>query len=144
MCVEHKIMCVCGNGSASLNFRDEIMPVEVVDRLYCPICSAGVSYEPKSMIKDNDWIIEYDMEIAHFMKQKLPGAEITPDFLFDEGYCTWRGIYPNEHVDTLRERKELLDLAKIDKKKYLEEFKSWGIKRMERLSREGWRKTIEK
>ncbi len=144
MCVEYKVTCVCGNRSASLNFRDEVMPPEVVDRLYCPDCSEEVPYNPETMIRDNRWIIEYDMEIVHFMKQKLPGVEMTPDFLFDEGYCTWRGVYPDDHVDSLREREELVNLARTDRKKYLEEFKSWGVRRMERLAREGWRKAHEK
>lgn len=144
MCMEYKMTCACGNRSASLNFRDEVMPAEVVDRLYCPDCSEEVLYNPETMIRDNRWIIEYNMETAHFMKQKLPGVEMTPDFLFDEGYCTWRGVYPDDHVDSLREREELVKLARTDRKKYLEEFKSWGVRRMERLTREGWRKAHEK
>jgi len=143
MCMEHKMTCVCGKRNASFNFRNEVMPAEVVDRLYCPDCSQEVRYNPETMIRDNDWIIEYDMEIAYFMKQKLPGAELTPDFLFDQGYCTWRGVYPNDHVDSLREREELVNLARTDRKKYLEEFKSWGVRRMQRLAREGWRKANE-
>jgi hypothetical protein len=143
MCVEYKTTCVCGTNSASFNFRDEIMPVEVVDRLYCPDCSTGVIYDPETMIRDNDWIIKYDMEIAHFMRRKLPVSEMTPGFIFDEGYCTWRGIYPNDHLDSLREREELVKLAATDRKKYLEEFKFWGARRMQRLAREGWRKANE-
>jgi hypothetical protein len=83
------------------------------------------------------------MDVARFMGQRLPSANITPDYLFDEGYCTWRGVYPTDHQDSLREREELVKLSKIDQRKYLDEFKRWGISRMERLSREGWRKASE-
>ena len=40
----------------------------------------------------------------------------------------------------LREREELVSLSKVNPGKYLEEFKRWGIERIERLAREGWRK----
>ena len=96
------------------------------------------------MLRDNGWIIKYDMDVVQFMKQKLPGADLTPDFIFDQGYCTWNGIYPGDQADSIREREELLRLAKIDKRKYLEEFRSWGVRRAERLEREGWRKANER
>jgi hypothetical protein len=69
---------------------------------------------------------------------------VTPEFIFDEGYCTWRGVYPGDHLDSAREREELLKLAKTDKKRYFEEFAGWGIKRMERLALQGWRKANER
>jgi hypothetical protein len=135
------MMCKCKTNSASFNFKDEILPVEVVAGLYCPRCSGDISYSHETMLTDNGWVIEYDMDVASLMKPKLPAvAAVTPSFLFDEGYCTWRGVYPGDHIDSAREREELLNLAKIDKKKYLEEFKSWGKDRMDRLAREGWRK----
>jgi hypothetical protein len=68
---------------------------------------------------------------------------LSPEFLFDEGYCTWRGVYPNDHIDSAREREELLKLAKTDKKRYFDELRTWGNRRMERLAREGWRKANE-
>lgn len=140
MCVDHTMSCKCGSSSASLNFRDEIMPTGVVNNLYCPSCSCDVSHDPGSMLRDNGWIIEYDMDVVRFISSKLPSMELTPAFIFDEGYCTWRGVYPSDHIDSLREREELVALAKINKKKYLEEIKKWGVQRMERLSGEGWRK----
>jgi len=144
MCIDHKMTCSCGMHSASFNFKDEIMPVEVVEGLYCPTCSGEIKYNPESMLIDNRWIIEYDMEVARFAGQKLPHREITPELLFDEGYCTWRGVSPTDHVDSVREREELVKLSKINPKKYLEEFKKWGIERMEQLANEGWRKAHER
>ena len=140
MCIDHKMMCRCSTQTASFNFRDEVMPVEVVDRLYCPKCSSDIEFNPDSMLRDNGWIIEYDMDVARFMSHKLPGAEITPAYLFDQGYCSWRGMYPTDHIDSVKEREDLVKLSKINRKKYLEEIKSWGIERMNRLRQEGWRK----
>jgi hypothetical protein len=145
MCVEHKITCTCGNTSASFHTKDSILPVEVVQRLFCPACSLKTSFDPGSMLSDNGWTIEYDMDLARFMMQKIasPG-EISPEFLFDEGYCTWKGVYPNDHIDSVKEREELVKLAKTDPKRYFDEFRTWGIKRMERLAQEGWRKAHER
>jgi len=140
MCVDHRVICRCGKDSASLNFKDEIMPTEVVDKLYCPECSAGVAFDAESMIRDNHWVIQYDMDIARFAGRSIPSSEITPSYLFDEGFCCWRGVYPHDHEDSVKEREELVALSKINPRKYLEEFRRWGIKRMERLSAEGWRK----
>lgn len=144
MCVDHKINCVCGKNSAGFNFKDDLLPAGVVNRLFCPACSPAVGFNPGTMLADNGWIIEYDMDIAKFATQKISReSAITPEFLFDEGYCSWRGVYPNEHIDSARERAELLALAKSDPRKYFGEIRSWGISRMERLAREGWRKANE-
>ncbi len=140
MCVDHTMICTCGQNSASFHFKDEVMPHEVVGGLYCPHCFSGIAFNPENMMKDNGWVIEYDMEVARFMSQKLPRTDITPEYLFDEGYCTWRGVYPTDHRDSVREREELVQLARINPKKYLVEFRRWGIERMDRLSQEGWRK----
>jgi hypothetical protein len=144
MCVDHKITCTCGKNSASFNFKDDLLPVEVVSRLYCPACSSAVGYDPRTMLSDNGWIIEYDMDIARFAAKTVTRERaVNPEFLFDEGYCCWRGVYPNDHIDSAREREELVKLAKTDPRKYFEELKNWGNKRMERLAREGWRKAHE-
>ena len=144
MCIDHTMNCSCGTQSASFNFKDNIMPAEIINRLYCPSCSTNITYNPETMLIDNQWIIEYDMDVARFMGHKMPHAEITPAQLFDDGYCTWRGVYPADHIDSVREREELVKLAKINPKKYLEEFRKWGIERMERLAHEGWRKARER
>jgi len=145
MCVDYSKRCSCGKKNASFNFRDEILPYETISTLYCPECSHGVAYDGASMLSDNGWIIQYNMEVARFMMQKkAPAALVTPEYIFDEGYCTWRGVYPGDHIDSAGEREDLLKLAKTDKKRYFEEFASWGIKRMERLALQGWRKANER
>jgi len=140
MCMDHKKTCACSAQTASFNLRDEVMPPEIIDRLYCPQCSSDVVFDAKTMIRDNGWIIDFDMDLARFSGHKLSGAEITPEYLFDQGYCTWRGIYPMDHIDSVKEREELVKLAQINTRKYLEEIKKWGIDRMDRLARDGWRK----
>jgi hypothetical protein len=145
MCVDYAKMCSCGKKSASFNFRDEVLPFETITNLYCPECSGHIKHDNATMLSDNGWLIEYNMEVARFMMQKKsPASQVTPEFLFDEGYCTWRGVYPGDHIDSAREREELLQLAKTDKKRYFEEFKTWGVRRMERLALAGWRKANER
>lgn len=144
MCMDHKISCTCGKNSVSFNFKDDVLPTEVVSRLFCPECSKPVGFNPGTMIADNGWIIEYDMDVARFMGQKIVRDQaLSPDYIFDGGYCSWRGVYPNDHIDSARERDELTKLAKTDPKRYFQELRSWGNQRMERLAREGWRKANE-
>ncbi len=144
MCMDYKLTCRCGKSTASFNFKDNIMPPEVITGLYCPECSKSLQHSAETMVNDNGWIIEYDMDIAKFSGAKLSASNITPDYLFDEGYCTWRGTYPSDHIDSVREKEELTAMAKVNPKKYLEEFKHWSINRMKRLRDEGWRKANER
>ena len=145
MCVDHSLNCSCGKTHASFHFRDEVLPFKVVTRLYCPYCSREVMHNPETMVADNGWLIEYDMDVARFMVQKnAPASSVTPEYLFDEGFCTWRGVTPTDHIDSVKEREALVQLAKTDPKRYFEEMKSWGNTRMERLAREGWRKANER
>jgi len=133
-------MCSCKTNAASFNFKDDILPEEVIGGLYCPNCSGQADFNAETMLRDNGWVIEYDMEVAGFMSQKLPLKDITPEAIFDEGFCTWRGVYPTDIADSVREREELAKLSKINPRKYLDEIKKWGQERMQRLEAEGWRK----
>jgi len=105
MCVDHRVMCKCATNSVSFNFRDNVMPENVIRTLYCPHCSSDLAFNPDTMVRDNAWIIDYDMEVAEFLRPKLQQTgSITPEFIFDKGYATWRGVYPNDEVDSARER----------------------------------------
>jgi hypothetical protein len=97
------------------------------------------------MIRDNGWVIAYNMEVARFMLNHLPEPTggITPEFLFDEGYGTWRSVTPTDGIDSVREREQILQYAKTDPKRYFAELRSWGTARMARLAQEGWRKARE-
>ncbi|MCX7793600.1 MAG: hypothetical protein N2257_04225 [Thermodesulfovibrionales bacterium] len=141
--MDYKVSCQCGKYIASFSFRDNIMPPEVVNRLFCPECSGDINFDPSSMIVDNGWIIEYDMDVARFAARVLPVKDITPEFIFDKGYCAWRGMYPLDYIDSMNERQKIIELAKSNPVRYLEELKRWGIMRMERLKKEGWRKARE-
>ncbi len=145
MCMDYAKKCKCGARSASFNFRDSLLHGEVIAELYCPACSPGVVYDPLTMVQDNGWVLQFEMDMARFMLSKLPAGSsgISPQYLFDEGYCTWRGITPTDNIDSLREREEILKYAKTDPKRYFEELRTWGTRRMERLAREGWRKARE-
>lgn len=140
MCVAHDMRCKCAAKSANFHFRDNILSEQVLRTLYCPSCSTDLSLDPESMIADNGWVVEYDMDIARFMGTGKISGKITPDTLFDDGYCTWNGIYPGDHIDSVQERGHIASLAKIDPKEYLRQMKSWASERQERLKGEGWRK----
>jgi len=145
MCIDHSINCLCGKKQASFNFRDDVLPREVITTLHCPECSQGISHDPAIMLLDNGWIIRFDMDVARFMLQKVVSTSlVTPEFMFDEGYCTWRGITPSDHIDSVKERDELAQLAKVDRLRYFEEIRNWSNNRMKRLAQEGWRKAHER
>lgn len=146
MCMDHSIICKCGKRDASFNFKNEIMPPEVVEVLYCPDCSKDLAIEKEMMLHDNGWVIKYDMEVAGLYSNRLPaqdGKNLSPETLFDQGYVTWRGLYPGDHIDSVRERTDLAELAKADPKRYFSEMKTWAISRMVRLKEEGWRKAYD-
>jgi len=145
MCMDHSIHCSCGKNHASINFKDEVLPHQVITGVFCPECSGKVASDPTTMLFDNGWIIAYDMDVARGLLQKFtPAHQITPEYIFDEGYCTWRGVTPSDAVDSVREREQVVQLAKTDRKRYFEEIKSWGNNRMARLAQEGWRKANER
>jgi hypothetical protein len=145
MCIDHSIHCSCGKKHASINFKDEVLPHEVIAGVFCPECSGKITLDPATMLFDNGWIIAYDMDMARCTLQKVaPPHCVTPEYIFDEGYCTWRGVTPSDHIDSLREREQIVKLAKTDPKRYFEEIRSWGNNRMARLESEGWRKAHER
>ena len=144
MCVDHKIICECGRAAASINLKDEMMPPEVVKALYCPVCSGSVALDSGTMLTDNGWVIDYDMEIAAFAAAKLPrNVRLTPEYIFDGGWCTWKGVYPGDVEESAKEKKQLLEMCGQDKLRYVREFRRWTMDRMERLSKSGWRKANE-
>ena len=65
---------------------------------------------------------------------------VTPEYLFDSRYSTWQGMSPTDMVESIRERREIIALAKVDKKKYFATMKSWSIDRMKAFTEAGWRK----
>ena len=145
MCLEVRKTCKCGSKSAQFHLRDNILSQEVLVGLYCPDCSGEVELNPETMLMDNGWIIEYDMELAKFLavsKLMVDPDIVRPGFIFDSGYACWQEMYPGEQQDVLEERKEILALQKQDPSRYLREISSWNIARIERLKADGWRKAL--
>jgi hypothetical protein len=133
--------CACGKHMAGLSI-DCIIPEEVIAAIYCPEESKNVRFDQKTMVNDNGWIIEYDMEIARFYAQhaqKEPDR-ITPEFLFLEGLASWTGMTPTDQVELPKERDKIVRLRDQDPKRYMEEFRKWAISRNERMKKEGWKK----
>ncbi len=140
MCMTQERKCSCGARSASFHFRDNIMSGQVIEQVYCPACSPGATVDLSRMVADNGWIISYDMEAARSLANEALRARMTPEVIFDEGYASWNGIYPGDHVDSVRERESITALAKTAPREYLQRLKSWANERMARLQHEGWRK----
>lgn len=145
MCQATTKICECGSGEAGFHFINNILPENVIRALYCPQCSGTVDFDGASMLKDNGWIIEYEIEGARLFAREfgVPPEEVTPEFIFDNGYCSWVGYTPSDRFDSFEEKKAILELAKTDRRRYFEELKSWSINRVRRLSEEGWRKAVK-
>lgn len=143
MCMKYSKTCECGQRHADMNFGGDILPHEVVDKLYCPSCSTGIDIDPATMVEDNGWILKLDMDVVKAMSARLPGHvkfSLTPDVLFDAGYVTWLGMYPGDIEDSARERAEIVCLAKTEPRMYMQKMSQWMKERAQRLSMEGWRK----
>jgi len=140
MCMAHEMKCSCGGHSVSFHFKDNIMPEQVIKKLYCPACSKEVALDPLTMVSDNGWVIHYDMEAAKFMGANHIKGEITPGLLLVQGYCSWNGVYPGDNIDSVREREKIIALAKTDPVEYFKQLRTWAVLRMEKLKHEGWRK----
>ncbi len=143
MCQNHVISCECGRKRANFMNLNDLLPPPILRHLYCPSCSEGVTFDPETMVKDNGWILEFDMQAARvfLMSEGIPEEAITPEYIFDKGYFSWNGFTPTDIEDRMKEREEIMKLAKTDRRKFIEELKSWGINRAARFKAEGWRKT---
>ena len=141
MCMSNELSCICGKERISFHYGDSILPEDVIMAVYCPECS-GIDFNPSTMVKDNNWVIEYDLDVARMFanQMRIKKEDITSDFIFDNNYATWNGYTPNDLKSSAKEKTELLELAKIDKRRYLSEIKNWTENRLKRLSEEGWRK----
>jgi hypothetical protein len=145
MCMAIERECDCGKESARLHHVNGILPSETVKNIYCPSCSNVIAFNSGTMIEDNGWVIEYDMEIASLYARKMGTVKegVTPEMIFDEGYCSWQGFTPNDLLKANEEKTELAKLAKTDPQRYLREIRQWTIDRARKLQEEGWRKAQE-
>ncbi len=143
MCVAVFKKCECGANTVQFHLRDNLLQPEVLTRLFCPSCPGDTGFDNKVMLSDNGWVIEYDMILAKgvISMQKLVDQEqVSPVYLFDQGYCTWLETYPGEREDIKEEKEKLLKLRDIDQQQYLTEIIAWNVNRLETLKAGGWRK----
>ncbi len=143
MCVAIHKECECGANRIQFHMRDNILYPEVISRLFCPECPGDEGYNHATMVNDNGWVIEYDMQLAKSLislKKIIDIEQITPLYIFDQGYACWLEMYPGERDDIRREKADIVALLKVDQQQYLEKIQSWNIGRIEELRRAGWRK----
>lgn len=141
MCFMESRRCVCGQRLAYLNFRDNILPPEILVNLYCPDCAPRANFDPESMVCDCGWVMEYDMEGAQifFLKRGMNRA-LSPEMIFDEGYLTWQGFSPLDHEVRAELHQRLAPLIQADMKQFLESLKTEWLAHVEQLKAEGWRR----
>jgi len=142
MCQSYKKECVCNQKTAEIFFGKMVLDEKSVAELYCPECSRGIDTDCDHRVWDNDWVLELDMDVirTHASSMGISAAELTADWVFDEGYATWVGITPDDAERRNKERDEIQKLAKVDLRAYYEAMKAWGLNREKRFSQEGWRK----
>ncbi len=143
MCINVKLRCSCGKQTANFMNRDNILPVEVIRGVWCPDCSSSLSFDPKQMVEDNGWVVEYRMDMAQNILAGKFGDKrhsIDPLFLFDRGYSSWNGFTPYELEESLRERNEIRAACGSNTLEFIKRLKSWGLDRVRFLDEQGWRK----
>ena len=143
MCMAVHKTCECGANHIQFHMRDNVLPPEVVTRLFCPSCPGESAYDPKSMVADNGWYIEYDMEVAKafITRRNLVNPDtVQPEYIFDQGYAAWLEMYPGEKQEIKAERDQIMQLLEVDQQKYLREIQKWNVERIDRLKEAGWRK----
>lgn len=144
MCQASTKICECGQGEAGIHFINNVLPENVVRGLYCPKCSGRVEYDSSAMLRDNGWIIDFEIEGAKLFAAEMGASQdqVTPEYIFDNGYATWVGYTPSDRFDSFEEKKAIIELAKTDKKRYFDELRDWSLNRVKKLSDEGWRKAV--
>lgn len=143
MCIDVRKTCECGSHTVQFHLRDNIMIPQVIARLFCPSCPGNSAFSSTTMLCDNDWIIEYDMELAQGLlaqKLQIDPEDADPEFIFDHGYACWQEMYPGEKEDIREEREKIIGLLQQDRNVYLQAIQDWNIERIEGLRSAGWRK----
>jgi len=141
MCLSIRRTCVCGKTEAQFMHRDNILPEAILVNLYCPACRGQADWDGEAMTEDGGWILEYDMEGARFLLwDKGMAREVTPDILFEEGYCSWNGLTPTDLAERTRLHASLAPLLQGDRLTYINALKKTMITYVNELKAAGWRK----
>jgi hypothetical protein len=133
--------CLCGRQTAYLLFRDNLLPPAVLVNLYCPDCQDQAQWDAETMMRDNGWIMEFDIPVALkvMSRQGLEGP-VTPEWIFDEGYVSWQGLSPLDHEESEAMHRRLAPLIHEDLALYLKTLKSQWSEHVAALKAAGWRK----
>ena len=145
MCVSVHKRCQCGAHTIQFHLRDNILTGDTICRLFCPNCPGSEAFNPETMLNDNGWIIEYDIQLARMQAATnlaLASDTVDPPFIFDCGYAAWLEMYPGEKADIQEEKCRIMEPAKENPKQYLQEIQAWNIDRINRLKQQGWRKAL--
>ncbi len=143
MCLDVRKSCECGAHIVQFHLHNNIMLPEIIDRLFCPTCSKETVFDETTMLDDNGWVIEYDIELAQDLAMKklmIDPSQVVPAFIFDNDYARWQEMYPGEQKDIKVEKEEIVKLLAEDQKKYLMAIHSWNVSRIEQLKEAGWRR----
>ena len=142
MCKSDNKTCKCGAQTAVLHFGNNVLPENIVSELYCPNCSGAIEFDARSMVEDNGWVIDFEIEGARIFAHEFPAEPeaVTPDYIFDNGFCTWVGYTPTDQHDSYKEKEEIIKLAKSDPRRYFNEMRDWSNDRVKKLADAGWRK----
>jgi hypothetical protein len=133
--------CSCGQRAAYLNFRDNLLPPEILVTLYCPQCDPLEDFDPETMVADCGWVMKYDMEGAQaFFSKRGLSLALTPEIIFDEGYLTWQGFSPGDHEVRAELHQRLAPLIQQDMNQYLQSLKTEWLAHVDRLKAAGWRR----
>jgi hypothetical protein len=142
MCDNHRVPCNCGQNQANVLFKNNVLNLSVLSNIFCPNCSRMVNFDAESMLEDNEWILEFDLVIARgcLHRANIHTVDLSPSFIFDQGYASWNGFTPDELDQKLVERTQIIALAHQDIHLYLAEIKRWGSARVKKFREAGWRK----
>lgn len=141
MCLQQSRVCACGRQTAYLNFYDNILTPEILVALYCPECRHLATFDAETMVEDCGWIMEYDLEGAQFLlKQRGITVEVTPEFLFDEGYLSWQGFTPHDLEVNAALHRRLEPLIKENLPLYMKTLKEEWLAYVREVKAAGWRK----
>ncbi len=80
--------CICGKQHRTLTFRTG-MPVEVVDRVYCPICIEQGLKNGEAFPVRGGWYLHFNLDVARMFamaKLGIDPALVNPGFIIDGGY----------------------------------------------------------
>ena len=64
MCMNQRRFCECGHNSALLSFRDNLLPPEILLKLYCPRGASPAVWDEAARLADCGRVLEYDVDRA--------------------------------------------------------------------------------